>query len=302
MRDRLPLRFAGLALIHLGLRVAVRERAESNATLARRRASRRAALALFAIAVTVLANGAAFAQAPSLADIGSYAGPDRTEKLVAGAHKEGAVSIYSSANIDDMSVLIAAFEKKYGVNVKVWRASSENIIQRGVTEARGNRFDVDVFETGGAAMEALHREKLLQAVKSPAFAGLYPAALTPHGEWTGTRFNVSVAAYNTRLVRREDLPKSYADLADPKWKGKLGIEADDTDWFGAVIDQLDEDRGLKLFRDIVATNGISVRKGHTLLANLIVSGEVPLGITTYAYRVVQLKNAGAPIDWFAIPR
>ena len=256
---------------------------------------------MIACLAAILPSAPAFAQAPSIAEVASYNGPDRTEKLVAGARKEGSVSVYSSANSDDMTVLIGAFEKKYGVKVRVWRASSENIVQRGVTEARGSRFDVDVFETGGAAMESLHREKLLQEVKSPALAELNPAALTAHGEWTGTRFNVFVAAYNTRLIRKEDLPRSYEDLADPKWKGKLGIEADDTDWFGAVIDRLGEERGLKLFHDIVAANGISVRKGHTLLANLIVSGEVPLAITTYAYRVVQLKNGGAPIDWFVIP-
>jgi iron(III) transport system substrate-binding protein len=185
--------------------------------------------------------------------------------------------------------------------VRVWRASSEQVVQRGVTEARGGRFDADVFETGGAAMESLHREKLLQEVKSPALDGLNPAALTAHGEWTGTRFNMFVAAYNTRLIRRDELPKSYDDLLDPKWKGKLGIEADDSDWFGALMDQLGEERGLKLFRGIVAANGISVRKGHTLLANLIISGEVPFAITTYAYRVEQLKKKGAPVDWFALP-
>jgi iron(III) transport system substrate-binding protein len=247
--------------------------------------------------------GRALAQAgpSSTADIAAYAGPDRAEKLIAGAKKEGTVTVYTSANVDDMAVVTSAFEKKYGVKVRVWRGSSENVVQRGVTEARGGRFDADVFETGGAAMESLHREKLLQEVKSPSFADLEPAALTAHGEWTGTRYNVFVAAYNTKLIKKDDLPKSYDDLLDPKWKGKLGIEVDDSDWFGAVIDQLGEEPGLKLFRNIVATNGISVRKGHTLLANLIISGEVPLALTTYAYRAVQLKNSGAPVDWFAIP-
>jgi len=235
------------------------------------------------------------------ADIAAYAGPDRAEKLVAGAKKEGTVTVYTSANVDDMAVLTSAFEKKYGVKVRVWRGSSENIVQRSVTEARGSRYDADVFETGGAAMESLHREKLLQVVKSPGLADLDPAALTAHSEWTGTRYNIFVAAYNTKLIKKDELPKSYDDLLDPKWKGKLGIEADDSDWFGAVIDRLGEQRGLKLFRDIVATNGISVRKGHTLLANLIISGEIPLALTTYAYRAVQLKNSGAPVDWFVIP-
>jgi iron(III) transport system substrate-binding protein len=253
------------------------------------------------LALSLCGLAAAQGGASSTADIAAYAGPDRAEKLIAGAKKEGTVTVYTSANVDDMAVVTAAFEKKYGVKVRVWRGSSENVVQRSVTEARGGRYDADVFETGGAAMESLHREKLLQKVNSPSLADLEPAALTAHGEWTGTRYNVFVAAYNTKLVKKNELPKSYDDLLDPKWKGKLGIEADDSDWFGAVIDQLGEQRGLKLFRDIVATNGISVRKGHTLLANLIISGEVPLALTTYVYRAMQLKNSGAPVDWFAIP-
>jgi iron(III) transport system substrate-binding protein len=238
--------------------------------------------------------------APAGADAASYAGADRTERLIAGARKEGAVTVYSSANQEDMALLAGIFEQKYGVKVVAWRASSEQVVQRGVTEARAGRFDADVFETGAAAMESLHREKLLQAVKSPVLGGLIPAALTAHGEWTGTRFNVVVPAYNTQSVRKEELPRTWDDLLDPKWKGRLGIEADDSDWFGALMDQLGEDRGLGLFRRIAATNGISLRKGHSLLANLVASGEVPLAITTYAYRVEQLKNKGAPVDWFTL--
>src|SRR5262249_57268868 len=92
--------------------------------------------------------------------------------LIAGARKAGTVLVYSSANLEDMTVLADAFEKKYGLKVRVWRASSEQIVQRGVTEARGGRFDADVFETGGAAMESLHRGKLLQAGKTPAVGEL----------------------------------------------------------------------------------------------------------------------------------
>lgn len=247
-------------------------------------------------------SGHALAQGSVKAvDIAAYTGADRTDKLVAGAKKEGFITVYTSANVEDMAVVAAAFEKKYGVKVRLWRGSSENVVQRGVTEARGGRFDVDVYETGGSAMESLHREQLLRKVDSPAFADLNPAALTAHGEWTGTRYNLFVAAYNTRLVKKDELPKSYDDLSGARWKGKLGIEADDSDWFGAVIDELGEAHGLQEFRNIVATNGVSVRKGHTLLTNLVVSGEVPLALTAYSYRVVQLKDSGAPVDWFVIP-
>jgi iron(III) transport system substrate-binding protein len=237
---------------------------------------------------------------PTVVEIASYAGPDRIAKLVAGAKKDGAVNVYTSETVEDIGALSLAFEAKYGIKLNVWRGSSEDILQRAVVEARGGRFNADAFETGATTMESLHRELLLQQIDTPASADLAPEAIQPHHEWIGTRYNIFVAAYNTRLVAGTDLPKGYGDLADPKWKGKLGIEADDSDWFGAVVEALGEERGLKLFRDIVATNGLSVRKGHTLLANLVVSGEVPLAISTYFYKVAQLKERGAPIDSLTI--
>lgn len=244
----------------------------------------------------------ALAQAgATTADIAAYTGPDRAEKLIADAKREGIVTIHTSARVDDMALLGAAFEKKYGVKLRVWRASSETLVQRGVTEARGGRFDANIFESDAPAMEALHRENLLQKLPVPKSADLYPAAVMPHGEWTGTRINLFVAAYNTRIVKADELPKSYDDLTDPKWKGRLGIEAEDTDWFGTLIPQLGEERGLKLFRTIVANNGISVRKGHSLLANLVVSGEVPFALTTYSATDDKIKKGGAPIEWIAIP-
>jgi iron(III) transport system substrate-binding protein len=240
------------------------------------------------------------AQTRNSAEVASYQGADRQQRLIEGAKKEGELTIYSSAPVDDMAVLIGAFEKKYGIKVKLWRAGSEKVLQRAVAEARANRFDVDVIETNGPELESLHREKLLQEVKSPYLTDLIAPAVLPHREWIGTRINIFTIAYNTNIVSKADLPKTYQDLLDPKWKGKLGIEAEDLDWFAAIVTEMGEEKGLKLFRDIVATNGISVRKGHTLLANLVASGEVPLALTVYNYKTEQLKNKGAPVDWFAI--
>lgn len=256
-------------------------------------------ITIVTLACALSAQDAAMAQ--SSAEAAGYKGADRQQRLVAGAKKEGELLIYTSAPVDDMAVLTAAFEKKYGVKVKVWRAGSENVLQRAVSEARANRFEVDLIDTNGPEMESLHREKLLQEVASPYLSDLIPAAILPHHEWVGTRLNIFALAYNTRLVKKEDLPKTYQDLLNPKWKGKLGIEAEDLDWFAGVITELGEAKGLKLFRDIVATNGLSVRKGHTLLTNLVISGEVPLALTVYNYKADQLKNKGAPIDWFVIP-
>jgi iron(III) transport system substrate-binding protein len=243
----------------------------------------------------------AAALAVAQGDIATYQGADRQQRLVDGAKKEGRVNVYNSAPVKDMAVLSAAFEKKYGIRVNVWRASSEDILQRTIAESRGGRFEVDVFETNGPEMEALSREKILREVRSPYQADLMPEAITKHREWTGTRLNIFALAYNTKLVRKDELPKSWDELLNARWKGRLGIESSDHDWFASVIGELGEAKGVRLFKDVFARNGVSVRTGHTLLANLVASGEVPLALTVYNYHVEQLKNGGAPVDWFVIP-
>jgi iron(III) transport system substrate-binding protein len=240
------------------------------------------------------------AQSKGATALATYVGADREKRLLDAARKEGEVAVYSSMVVEDLNAIAAAFEKKYGIKVKPWRASSEKVLQRVTDEARGNRFDADVIETNGPELESLYREKLLLPARSPHHAELLPAAIPAHGAWVGVRLNMFVHAYNTNLVKKEDLPKTYAQLLDPKWKGKLGIEAEDQDWFGSVLKELGEEKGVKLFKDLVATNGLSVRKGHTQLASLVASGEVPFALTVYNHNADRLKQKGAPIDWYAI--
>jgi iron(III) transport system substrate-binding protein len=102
-------------------------------------------------------------------------------------------------------------------------------------------------------------------------------------------------------VKKETLPRSYRDLLRPQWKGQLGLEAEDFDWFAQVVMEIGEAEGLRLFRDVVATNGISVHKGHTPLSNLVTAGEVPLALTIYISAAEQTKRKGAPLDWFVLP-
>ena len=237
------------------------------------------------------------AQAPSLAGIATYAGPDRTQRIVDGAKREGQLSLYTSLTAATAAKVKADFERRYGVRINLWRASSENIVQRVLTETRAGRADFDVVETNGPEMEAIQREQVLQRVESPAFRDLIPQALFPHREWVATRLNVFVQCYNTRLVPKDEVPKSFADLLQPRWKGRLGIEANDPDWFQAVVKDLGETQGLALFRRLVAGNGVSVRKGHALLAELVTSGEIALSLTCYSFKIDQDRKAGAPVDW-----
>jgi iron(III) transport system substrate-binding protein len=228
-----------------------------------------------------------------------YDKSDREQYLAERAKKEGEVAVYTSLIAEDLAALSAAFEKRYGVKVKGWRAGSEKVLQRVITEARANRNDADIVETNGPELEALYREKVLQALRSPHLKDLMSQAVRPHAHWVGTRINMFVHSYNTNLVKREELPKTYADLANPRWKGRLGIEAEDEDWFAMVVRELGEQKGLETFREI-AKNGFSVRKGHTLLAGLVASGEVPFALTTYSHGAEKMKQKGAPVEWYAI--
>lgn len=244
-----------------------------------------------------------FTALPGLAQDASllqYEGADRAKKLVAAAQKEGKLTLYTSFAEKDLPVLIEPFEKKYGIKVKVWRSGSDKVLQRTLMEASAKRYEVDAIQSAAMEMEALHREKILQPVKSPAFTELIPGALRPHREWVATLMSVWVQAYNTSLIAKEDLPKTYRDLLDPKWKGKLGIEGNVLEWYSTVMLEMGEESGVALFRDIVARNGMSVRKGHSLLNNMVVAGEVPLALTVYNYMPEAAKRKGAPIDWFVL--
>ncbi len=231
-------------------------------------------------------------------DLALYQGPDREARLIELAKKEGELSVYHV--YPALPVVMAAFTQKYGIKVRAWRAGSEAVLQRLSAESRGGRFDVDIVQNNAPENEAAYREKLLQEVWSPGLKDLMPGAAPAHKSWAAITLDIWVASYNTSAVKKEELPKTYADLTDPRWKGRLAIEANNHVWFGTLLGELGEDAGSKLFSQIVATNGISARKGHSVLANLVASGDIPLALTVYSWIPEQLKKKGAPIESIAL--
>lgn len=229
-----------------------------------------------------------------------YAGADRFERILAAAKKEGALLLYTTFAANNMDAIATDFERRYGVKVIAWRSGTLRVLQRTLTEAKANRFEVDAVLFGSPEMEALHREKMLQEVRSPHHKDLVEGALPAHGAWAAVYLNLFAHAYNTDKVRKDELPRTYADLLHPRWKGRLGVESQDQEWFLAVVKDMGEARGLKFFQDLVAGNGLSVRTGHSLLNNMVVSGEVPLALTVHSYMPEQMKRKGAPIDWFVL--
>jgi iron(III) transport system substrate-binding protein len=228
-----------------------------------------------------------------------YQAGDRDKRILEGARKEKRVVVYTSLNTKDSHPIAEAFEKKYGVKLEIWRSSSEKVLQRAITEARGGRHAVDAFELNGPELEAMYREGLLEEFWSPHFKDLPPAAFPKHRHYAADRFNFFTIAYNTNLVKPNEVPNSYEDLAHPRWTGKLGMEASDTDWFASIIKHMGEEKGLALFRRI-AQQRPQMRTGHTLMGGLVASGEIPLAATIYNHNAERLLVKGAPIKWKAL--
>jgi iron(III) transport system substrate-binding protein len=251
--------------------------------------------------ITLLACALLTGHAAAQSTLFDYSGPDRMERIAAAAKKEGSLTMYTTFAEKDQPTLMRPFEAKYGVKVNIWRAGTDKVLQRTLAEAAARKYDVDVIHFGSPEMEALSREKILQAVNSPLHKDLRPGSVPGHREWAATLLSVWVQVYNTKLVKKSELPRAYRDLLDPRWKGKLGIEAKDEDWFASVVDIMGGgDKGIGFFRELVAKNGISARTGHTLLNNMVIAGEVPLALTVYSYMPEQAKKKGAPIDWFVL--
>jgi iron(III) transport system substrate-binding protein len=263
------------------------------------RASIAGALLLGIVISAVLAIApSALAQRVDPSAVYLYKGADRDQRILDAARKEGTLTFYTSMQTPESGPLSAAFEKKYGVKVNLWRATSDQVIQRSITEARANRNALDVVETNAPEVEALAREGVVAEYYSPHFKDFPDWALPAHHKWASARANLWVVAFNTNKVKRDDIPSTFEGFTDPKWRGRIGIESTDQDWMYAVIQFLGEQRGMEMFRKLAALKP-DMRVGHALLAELIAAGEVPVGLTVYSGNADSLKKKGAPID--AVP-
>jgi len=258
-------------------------------------------LSLLAAVASAVFVGPAAAQAPrsDTSTVYLYQGADRDQRLVEAAKKEGTLTFYTSMQTPESGPLSQAFEKKYGIKVQLWRATSDQVVQRAITEARGGRNTFDVVETNAPEVEALAREQVVAEYNTAHLADLPDWAIPAHHKWYSDRANLWIVAFNTNKVNNEEIPTSYEGFTDSKWKGRIGIESTDQDWMYGVVNFLGEQRGIELFRKLSALKP-DMRLGHALLAELIAAGEVPVGLTVYSGNADSVKKKGAPVEWAAV--
>jgi len=225
-----------------------------------------------------------------------YQGADRAQRLAERARQEGTLVMYTSLATSESVPLTQAFEKKYGVKVQLWRSLSDQVVRRALNEAKARRHVVDVVETNGPELEALARERVTAPFFSPHIADIPSWGVPAHRMWVSDRADFFVVAFNTAKVRREELPATYEGFLEPKWRGRIGLEATDQEWLAGLAKHWGEKRALDFFRGLVAMKP-DVRKGHVLLSEMVVAGEVPVSLTNYASNADSMKRRDKPIDW-----
>ena len=230
--------------------------------------------------------------------INGLSGDERNQTLLDMAKKDGQLTLYTSNT--DMDDVVKAFEDKYGLHVETYRANSETVLQRVIQESTAGYQGADIVETNAGELNAMQQQQLL----SP-YEGELRDKVRPEGRkdgWTADRFNAFVVGWNSSKVAPGSEPKSLTDLADPKWKGRVGLEIGDYDWYAAMFKYYQSkgmsDADIATFFTQLAGNS-KITKGHTVMGELLSAGQFDVAASVYSHTVDNAAAKGASVAWKA---
>jgi iron(III) transport system substrate-binding protein len=222
-----------------------------------------------------------------------------TPELIAAAKKEGKVVYYTSIDLALAEKIAKAFEAKYpGIPVRVERTGAERVFQRIGQEYSSRIYAVDVVNSSDAAhFIAWKRDGILQPYVTEDVAKFYPSEhKDPDGQFASFRVGLSVIGYNTDLVKAADAPKSFADLLDPKWMGKI-VKAH-PGYSGNVMSatfELTRDLGWE-YLERLAKQKIMQVQSSTDPPKKLALGERAVMVDGNEYNALQLKESGKPVE------
>jgi iron(III) transport system substrate-binding protein len=260
-------------------------------------ATRRQALVSCALVALGLAAPARAVRGP----IATYKGPNREARIIAGAKKDARVTVYSGM-IENQALrpLVDAFHKKYPfVSVDYWRGDSRALVQKALTERRAGRVIGDILESTGGA-ETLMKANAVQPFYTPETANFPENYVDPHGMWAASRLDYFGLAYNTRLVSAAEVPKTYEDLLDPKWRGAIAWRADSevgADLFIAgILRSMGKEKGEAYLKRLASQRIANYAGSARALVDRVGAGEYKLAVEIYAHHPLISKAEGAPLD------
>jgi iron(III) transport system substrate-binding protein len=237
---------------------------------------------------------------PVLADPLYGADADPLQRpLIEGAKKEARLVFYTSVETEFARSLTTVFEAKYPfIKTDIFRSTHEKILSRMNVERKTGTYNADVVSVGEFETYHMQKRGFITPYKSP-FAVAYPEGFKdPNGYWADLYDNLIVTAYNTKRVKRDELPTRYEDLLHPRWKGRMVLDQNEDRWFSNMLYLMGEKKGME-FMQTLAKQEVAVRSGRSLATQLLGAGEYDLQIVAYWYRPQLMKRQGAPVDWIA---
>jgi iron(III) transport system substrate-binding protein len=221
------------------------------------------------------------------------------EAMIQGAKKEGSLVVYTSMTVDQAQKLNDAFRAKYPfLQINMFRAVGERLLTKIMTEAQAGKFDFDIVQSAETQAYFLKKRNLLGKYLSPELKNIQKGFLDIEGYWSAVYMMPNVIGYNTRMVKRNEVPRSDEELLNPKWKGKIGMDHTKPEWFAWRLKRMGEEKGLAYMKKLGAQE-FRLYAGLTILTNLLAAGEFPLVLNTYLHNAEEAKRKGAPVDWVA---
>jgi iron(III) transport system substrate-binding protein len=217
--------------------------------------------------------------------------------LEESAKAEAEVVLYSSLNNEQIVTLVDAFRKKYPwIKPSFYRATSERVLQRTATETKAGRFAADVVTAAGFQLQLMKEMGLTQSF-TPPDASAYEAGFKDlDGHWINVHSLLNSMAYNTQLVRANEAPKKYEDLLAPRWKGRIGVNVQDPEWYVNLQRRWGKEKARNFLKALAAQQP-GIREGHNLTAQLLAAGEFHVVSNTYAHIAARIKGQGGPVQY-----
>ena len=240
--------------------------------------------------------------AATVEDIALLKSANREKILIEGAKKEGKMSLYTGLIVDQVVRPVKdAFEKEYPfLQLEFFRANAERLAQRMLAEYQAKRYEVDVI-SGSAAATILQRAGLMQRFYSPPIAEYPPELKDAKGFWGSTNVYFMTLGYNTRAVKASELPKTYEDLLNPRWKGQMmwstsrGSGA--PQFIGNILLTMGQEQGKAYLRKLKAQSVAKSTASARQILDLVIAGEYPMAIQIFNHHAYISKAAGAPVEW-----
>jgi iron(III) transport system substrate-binding protein len=218
------------------------------------------------------------------------------EQLIAGAKKEGKLVVYASATAPQLQMYFAAFNKRYPfIKTEYFRTGKQKLVSKILFEEQAKQHIADVVHTSVIETNILKRRGALSKYVPLESAALPAQYKDPEGFWTSAYASGTLLGYNSRQVKRAEIPKTYDELLNPRWKNAVAIDSNKIEWFAMLLKL----KGRSYMEKLAALNP-TLRDGNTLVLQLLAAGEFPISAGVYEYSVEDLKAKGAPVDWFGL--